>query len=51
MRPVDPAIWITPKQLAESTVANISTAALHSRWDASFSPGAADEVDFALMPV
>ena len=34
MQPVEPAPWITPKPLAQSKVAIISTAGLHRRSDA-----------------
>ena len=51
-RPVEAAPWITPKPLAESTVAIVSTAGLHRRADRPFEFGAADyrivpgDVDF-----
>ena len=47
MRPVDPAPWITPKKLADSNVAIVSTAGLHRRSDAPFQVGA---VDYRLIP-
>ncbi len=47
MQPVAPAPWITPKALADSTVAIISTAGLHRRTDAPFTLGA---VDYRLLP-
>ena len=47
MQPVEAAPWITPKPLGESTVAIVSTAGLHRRSDAPFTPGA---VDYRLMP-
>lgn len=47
MQPVTAAPWITPKPLAESTVAIISTAGLHRRTDAPFALGA---VDYRLLP-
>ena len=47
MRPVDPAPWITPKPLNESTIAIISTAGLHRRSDTPFKPGA---IDYRLLP-
>ena len=47
MSPVDPAPWITPKPLAESTVALVSTAGLHRRSDAPFQAGA---VDYRIIP-
>ena len=47
MRPVDPAPWITPKPLSESTIAIVSTAGLHRRTDMPFTPGA---VDYRLLP-
>lgn len=45
--------WITPRPLAESTVAIVSTAGMHRRSDPPFKPGANDyrilpgDVDFA----
>lgn len=46
--PVIPkAPWVTPKPLAESTVAIVSTAGLHRRDDEPFRPGA---VDYRLLP-
>ena len=47
MQPVDPAPWISPKPLKDSTVAIVSTAGLHRRADAPFNPGA---VDYRLLP-
>lgn len=47
MRPVDPAPWITPKPLTESTIAIISTAGLHRRSDTPFKAGA---IDYRLLP-
>ncbi len=47
MRPVEPAAWITPKPLSESTIAIVSTAGLHRRSDTPFKPGA---VDYRLLP-
>lgn len=47
MRPVDPAPWIEPKPLAESTIALISTAGLHRRSDIPFNAGA---VDYRILP-
>lgn len=47
MVPIDPAPWVTPRPLAESTVAIVSTAGLHRREDARFKPGA---VDYRLLP-
>ena len=47
MRPVEPAPWLTPPSLAESTVAVVSTAGLHRRNDAPFRMGA---VDYRLLP-
>ena len=39
--------WLTPKPLAESTVALISTAGMHRRDDPPFAPGA---VDYRIVP-
>ena len=39
--------WITPKPLAESTIALITTAGLHRRDDAPFAAGA---IDYRLIP-
>ena len=39
--------WLTPKPLAESTVAVISTAGMHRRDDPPFTPGA---VDYRIVP-
>ena len=47
MRPVEPAPWINPKPLRESTIAIVSTAGLHRRDDAPFNAGA---VDYRLLP-
>ena len=47
MRPVVPANWITPKPLAESKIAIISTAGLHRRTDDPFKIGA---IDYRLLP-
>ena len=47
MQPVEPAPWINPKPLAESTVAIVSTAGMHRRADPPFNPGA---VDYRLLP-
>lgn len=47
MRPVDPAPWISPRPLADSKVAIVSTAGLHRRTDAPFGLGA---VDYRLIP-
>ena len=47
MRPVDPAPWITPKPLGEAVIAIVSTAGLHRRSDAPFTPGV---VDYRLLP-
>ena len=47
MQPVDPAPWIRPKPLRESKVAIVSTAGLHRRGDAPFTPGA---IDYRLLP-
>ena len=47
MQPVEPAPWITPRPLKESTVAIVSTAGLHRRSDPPFNPGA---VDYRLLP-
>lgn len=47
MQPVEPAPWITPKQLDESRIAIVSTAGLHRRSDTPFSLGA---VDYRLIP-
>lgn len=43
----EPGEWITPKPLAESTVAIISTAGMHRRGDTPFRPGA---IDYRLIP-
>lgn len=47
MRPQDPAPWIKPKPLAESTIALLSTAGLHRRADPPFKAGA---IDYRLLP-
>lgn len=47
MSPVEPAPWISPKPLAESTVAIVSTAGMHRRSDAPFQAGA---VDYRIIP-
>lgn len=47
MVPVEPAPWITPKPLSQSRVAIVTTAGLHRRQDAPFTPGA---VDYRLLP-
>ncbi len=47
MRPIDPAPWITPKPLGEAVIAIVSTAGLHRRSDAPFTPGV---VDYRLLP-
>lgn len=47
MEPIDPAPWIQPPPLAEATVAIVSTAGLHRRDDARFTPGA---LDYRLLP-
>ncbi|MEM9564841.1 MAG: glycine/sarcosine/betaine reductase selenoprotein B family protein [Actinomycetota bacterium] len=47
MRPLDPAPWIEPPPLVDTTVAIVSTAGLHRRDDARFTPGA---VDYRLLP-
>lgn len=39
--------WLTPRPLAESTVALVSTCAMHRRDDPPFTPGA---VDYRLIP-
>ncbi|MEM8708390.1 MAG: glycine/sarcosine/betaine reductase selenoprotein B family protein [Actinomycetota bacterium] len=39
--------WITPKPLAESTVAIVSTAGMHRRDDPPFTPGA---IDYRILP-
>lgn len=44
---IEPGVWITPKPLAESTVAIVSTAGLHLRSDAPFTLGA---LDYRVMP-
>ena len=47
MKPVEPAPWIKPRPLSESTVAIVSTAGLHRRSDAPFSLGA---IDYRILP-
>ncbi len=47
MRPLDPAPWVEPPPLRAATVAIVSTAGLHRRDDARFTPGA---VDYRLLP-
>ena len=47
MAPQDAAPWITPKPLADSTIAIISTAGLHRRSDVPFKAGA---IDYRLLP-
>lgn len=47
MSPVASAPWVTPKPLAESTVAIVSTAGLHRRSDPPFRAGA---VDYRIIP-
>ncbi|MEL6981402.1 MAG: glycine/sarcosine/betaine reductase selenoprotein B family protein [Actinomycetota bacterium] len=47
MQPIEAAPWIEPRPLAESTVAIVSTAGLHRREDARFTPGA---IDYRLLP-
>ncbi len=47
MPEIAPGPWITPKPLAESRVAIVSTAGLHRRTDAPFAPGA---VDYRIVP-
>ena len=47
MVPVEAAPWITPRPLAESKVAIVSTAGLHRRSDAPFQAGA---VDYRILP-
>ena len=44
---IAPGDWITPKPLAESTIALITTAGLHRRDDAHFAAGA---IDYRLIP-
>jgi D-proline reductase (dithiol) PrdB len=44
---IEPGQWITPKPLSESRVAIISTAGMHRRTDAPFTPGA---VDYRIVP-
>lgn len=47
MTPVQAAPWITPKPLAESTIAIVSTAGMHRRADPPFKVGA---VDYRIIP-
>ena len=47
MQPVAAAPWITPKPLADSKIAIVSTAGLHRRSDPPFTPGA---IDYRLLP-
>jgi D-proline reductase (dithiol) PrdB len=47
MSRIEPGPWITPKPLAESTVAIVSTAGLHLRSDAPFTAGA---LDYRVVP-
>jgi len=47
MQPLEPAPWIMPKPVEDSTVAIVSTAGLHRRADARFKPGA---IDYRLLP-
>ena len=44
---IAPGDWITPKPLADSTIALITTAGLHRRDDAPFAAGA---IDYRLIP-
>jgi len=44
---IEPEEWVTPKPLAESTVAIVSTAGLHLRSDAPFTLGA---LDYRVVP-
>ena len=44
---IEPGEWITPKPLAESTIALITTAGLHRRDDVPFASGA---VDYRIIP-
>ncbi len=44
---IEPGEWITPKPLADSTVAIVSTAGLHLRTDAPFTLGA---LDYRVVP-
>lgn len=47
MPAIEPGAWVTPRPLRDSTVAIVSTAGLHRRDDAPFTPGA---VDYRLVP-
>ena len=47
MHAQNPATWIKPKPLAESTIALISTAGLHRRSDPPFKAGA---IDYRILP-
>ncbi len=47
MQRIEPGTWLTPKPLAESTVAIVSTAGLHLRSDAPFTLGA---LDYRVVP-
>ena len=47
MQRIEPGVWITPKPLAESKVAIVSTAGLHLRSDAPFTLGA---LDYRVVP-
>ena len=44
---IEPGEWITPRPLADSTVALITTAGLHRRHDPPFAPGT---LDYRLIP-
>jgi D-proline reductase (dithiol) PrdB len=44
---MEPGVWVTPKPLAESTVAIVSTAGLHLRSDSPFILGA---LDYRVVP-
>ena len=44
---IEPQPWITPKPLAESTVAIVTTAGLHRHDDHPFNPGA---MEYRLIP-
>ena len=44
---IEPGDWITPKPLAESTIALITTAGLHRRHDPPFVAGG---VDYRIIP-
>jgi len=47
MTQVDAGPWVAPKPLHESTVAIVSTAGMHRRTDAPFTPGA---LDYRIVP-